>query len=301
MLNQFIKERNLSKSTVRHYTASVRIYESLNNNSLTELINEAEYEENLKIRWKNRKIKKRLISFRSYLYENKTSSTSDRYLTDIQTIYRHFEIELHTLPTFNSKQINKPSEIKFKDLPTEDNISDACEIADEITELIILLIVTSGLAKAEILNMTVRDFTKAKKSHPPIFYLTRIKTGKEFFTFTTPKISDKISSYIEKHDLKPEDKLFNISASCLGKNMQKINNQLNLGRINNYSRFRCHMLRKYHASNLLNNTSFTIDEIDTLQGRSKSKVHRSYFLNDEERLKEKYLLYLNVIDLPLSE
>ena len=79
--------------------------------------------------------------------------------------------------------------------------------------------------------------------------------------------------------------------------MIKINNQLKLGKINNYSRFRCHMLRKYHASNLLNNTNFTIDEIDALQGRTKNKTQRSYFLNDEKKLKEKYKKYLEIIDI----
>ena len=71
--------------------------------------------------------------------------------------------------------------------------------------------------------------------------------------------------------------------------IEKINDELKLGRVGNYSRIRCHMLRKYHASNLLNNTSFTIDEIDALQGRSKNIIHRSYFFNDEEKLKEKYI------------
>ncbi len=297
MLTEFIKDRNLSPSSIRNYTSAVRIYEKLNNKTLTELIDEAEREEIEKIRWKDRKIKKRLINYRSYLYKNRVETTAAKYLTNIQTIYRHFEIELQTLPTFNSRQINKTKEIKFKDLPTKENIKDACKIADTTTELIILLIATSGLSKIEILNLTVDDFIKANRSEIPIFYLTRKKTGKEFFTFTTPKTALKITKHIKKHNLKRSDTLFNITESTLTKNMQIINVELNLGKVNNYSRFRCHMLRKYHASNLLNNTSFTIDEIDTLQGRSKSKVHRCYFLNDEEKLKEKYIKYLKVIDV----
>ena len=297
MLTEFIKDRNLSPSSIRNYTSAARIYENLNNKTITELIYEAEREEIEKIRWKDRKIKKRLINYRSYLYKNKVETTAVKYLTNIQTIYRHFEIEMHPLPTFNSKQINKTKEIKFKDLPTKENIKDACEIADNTTGLIILLIATTGLSKIEILNLTVDDFIKANKSKIPTFYLTRKKTAKEFFTFTTPKTAKKITNHIKKHNLKRKDKLFNITESTLTKNMAKINDQLNLGRVNNYSRFRCHMLRKYHASNLLNNTTFTIDEIDALQGRSKSKIHQSYFLNDEGRLKKKYLKYLSKIDV----
>ena len=296
MLKEFIKDRNLSPSSIRNYTSAAKIYEKLNNKTITELMDEAEREEIKKIRWKDRKIKKRLINYRSYLYKNKVETTATKYLTNIQTIYRHFEIELQPLPTFSSRQINKPKEIKFKDLPTKENIKDACKIADNTTGLIILLIATTGLSKIEILNLTVDDFIKANKSEIPTFYLTRKKTAKEFFTFTTPKTAEKITHHIKKHNLKRNDKLFNITESTLTKNMAKINAQLNLGRINNYSRFRCHMLRKYHASNLLNNTTFTIDEIDALQGRSKNKTHRSYFLNDEEKLKEKYANHLEVID-----
>lgn len=297
MLTEFIKDRNLSSSSIRNYRSAVKLYENLNSKSLNELIDEAEREEIQKIRWKDRSLKKRLINYRSYLYENKVETTAIKYLTNIKTIYRHFEIELQSLPSFNSKQTNKPVEIKFKDLPTKRNIKDAYNIANPITGLIILLIATSGMSKAEILNLTVDDFLKANKSDIPIFYLTRQKTGREFFTFTTPKISCKISKYIKEHDLKPEDKLFDISESLLTMNLQKINDELKLGRVGNYSRIRCHMLRKYHASNLLNNTSFTIDEIDALQGRSKNKIHRSYFLNDEEKLKEKYKRHIYVIDI----
>ena len=297
MLKQFIEERNLSPSSIRNYTSAVKIYEELNKKSLNQLILEAEHEENQNIPWKKRKIKKRLINYRSHLYKNKVETTASKYLTNIKTIYQHFEIELQKLPTFNSKQKIKSTEIKFKDLPTKENIKDACKIADKKTELIILLITTSGLSKIEILNLTVNDFIKANQSDIPTFYLTRQKTKKDFFTFTTPKTSERIIKHIENEELKPKDKLFDLTDSQLTKRMQKINNQLKLGKVGNYSKLRCHMLRKYHASNLLNNTSFTIDEIDTLQGRSKNKIHRSYFINDEEKLKEKYMNHIDEIDI----
>ena len=297
MLNQFINERNLSASTIRNYVSAVDLYEKINCKTLDELIDEAEREEIEKIRWKDRELKKRLIDYRSYLYRNKVETTAKKYLNNIKTIYRHFEIELYALPSFNSKQINKSIEIRFKDLPTRMNIKDAYNIADSITGLIIMLIVTSGMSKADILDLTVDDFLKADELIPTTFYLTRQKTGKEFFTFTTPKTSNEIKKHIIKYNLSSNEVLFNVSDSLLTKNMAKINSKLKLGRVGNYSIIRCHMLRKYHASNLLNNTSFTIDEIDTLQGRCKKKIHRSYFLNDEEKLKEKYMRYINAIDI----
>ena len=51
-----------------------------------------------------------------------------------------------------------------------------------------------------------------------------------------------------------------------------------------------HKLRKFHASQLLQGKNrMTIDEIDTLQGRAKKKTHQSYYYNDEEDLRQKYI------------
>ena len=53
---------------------------------------------------------------------------------------------------------------------------------------------------------------------------------------------------------------------------------------------RMHMLRKFHASNLAKGENgLTLDEIDSLQGRSKDSVQSSYFYDDPKELKKKYI------------
>lgn len=50
------------------------------------------------------------------------------------------------------------------------------------------------------------------------------------------------------------------------------------------------MLRKFQASTLLNydKIKWSVQEIDSLQGRTQDKTHRAYFHNDKEKLWEKY-------------
>jgi ABC-type lipoprotein export system ATPase subunit len=116
LLNQFFIEKGSSLSTQRHYCASAKIYEELCGKTITELIHEADEEEEAGIRWKKRKIKTYLINFRNHLYANKSEGTAKQYFTDIKTLYRHFEIELQPLPSFNSKQIDKTYVMTYDDI-----------------------------------------------------------------------------------------------------------------------------------------------------------------------------------------
>ena len=56
------------------------------------------------------------------------------------------------------------------------------------------------------------------------------------------------------------------------------------------------MLRKFHASQLYNaENSLTLDEIDSLQGRSKNTVRTTYFMENPSNLKEKYIAAMDVL------
>ena len=336
-LNQFFEDRGSSISTKAHYSASVKLYEKLNNESLHNLITEADNEEEAGIRWKNRKLRTRLIQYRNYLYGNKSEGTAKLYLNDIKTIYRHFEIELQSLPLFKSHQIDKTYEMDFEDLISKEELIDAYFEANNVTKCIILFVLSSGYSKVDLLNLTVGDFINACKRYIktdeiteqltelksqtviPCFRGSRQKTDKKFITFCSPEASEHIVQYLlgrdahlrteyenaedEDEDL-PEklylsDKLFDVSKSHLNYTFRKINNKLKLGNVGKFTKFRCHALRKCQASTLLNctNIQWTIDEIDTLQGRSKDKTHRAYFHDNADKLWEKY--YESVDELML--
>ena len=330
-LEQFFIDRNSSKATQDHYKAAVKLYEGTIGKTLDELIDEADAEEEDGIRWKRRKLKTYLMEFRNHLYANKAQGTARQYFVDIQTIYRHFEIELQPLPTLAAKSVDKTYELDYDDILTKEEIIDAYYEATNVVKCIILLASSSGLSKVDLLNLTVSDFIKAcgckndnlaeqldflKHQHKliPCFKGTRQKTNKSYITFCSPEATEHIVQYligrnaeIQKayeqgesieSQLNCDDKLFDISNSHLSFMLRNINDKLNLGKVGKNTKFRMHMLRKFHSTTLINiENGFTVEEVDTLQGRSQDKTHRAYFHNSREKLYNKYLLYVDELML----
>ena len=73
-------------------------------------------------------------------------------------------------------------------------------------------------------------------------------------------------------------------------NFEKINDTLHLGKVGAYNRFRGHMLRKFHASHLYQGENhLTLDEVDALQGRTRGGSRDSYFMDDTDVLKKRYI------------
>ncbi len=317
IINNFIKVRNLNKRTVYGYNNAIRLYTKFNNKTLSELIKEAENDEENGVRWKNRKLKQRLLNFRLFLQKNYLISTAKVHFQRILTIYRHFEIEIHNLPPINLKNTNKLKPIMFEDLPTKEIIKNAISITNPIMKAIILFISSSGCARQETLNITIQDFIDATKEYHhsediyeiitilikrndvvPTFKLKRQKTNKYYYTFCSPEAVSHILDYliISKRKLRNEDKLFKTNLDYLNNYFKEINESLNLKKVRKYNRFRSHMLRKFHASALYNHENgLSLEEIDALQGRGKDNTHSAYFMEDPTKLKNKYIKILDAV------
>ncbi|MDD6257423.1 site-specific integrase [Methanobrevibacter boviskoreani] len=317
MLNDFVNSRNLTKRTKYGYEDALKKYTNFHNESFINLLKEADFEEEKRIRWKNRKLKKRLLSFRSFLNENYMDTTAKVHFQRILTLYTHYEIEIYKLPSLSNKSLNSSVPINFEDLPTKEIIKEALNISSPVMKSIILFMCSSGCARKETLNLTIQDFINATGEYHqyqsnindalyclndlnnivPTFRIKRSKTNKYYFTFCSPEASSEIVNYLLNYrKLNKEDKLFKINLDYLNNNFVKINNKLNLGKIGTHNRFRSHMLRKFHASSLYNcENSLTVDEIDALQGRKKDATHKSYFMENPINLKNKYIKALNSV------
>lgn len=70
-LEQLFIERNIKKSTQETYLIPIKQYEKLHNKKIEELIEEADTEEEQRIRLENHKIKTRLLKFRQYMINKK--------------------------------------------------------------------------------------------------------------------------------------------------------------------------------------------------------------------------------------
>ena len=317
VLEKFVFDRNLKNSTKREYKACIDKFTSLFNMGMKDLLAEAEAEEEEGIRWKKRKLKNRLIEYRSFLAKDYYSSTVLGEISRIQTIYRHFVIEIHDLPKLSIKNLKTSKPVVFMDLPDKKIIKDALKIANPIMRAIILFQVSSGCARNETLSLSIADFMEATSEYHnggsvenvlytlkdrldvvPTFRLKRIKTGKYYYTFCTPEAVNEIISYMigSNRELNPEDKLFDLSKEWMVAQFSNLNNKLKLGKCGTFNRFRSHMLRKFHASQLYNaENSLTLDEIDSLQGRSKNTVRTTYFMENPSNLKEKYIAAMDVL------
>ena len=302
LFKKFCKDRNIKSSTIKGYESALKQYMSFNNMLIDDLIEEALIDEKNRLPIKDRKIKKRLLNYRSFLLSSDMSpNTARTYFSKIKTFYLHYEIELPILPMAKYEKIY---ETNYLDLPTKEHIIQALEISKIDMKAIILFMSSSGTAKAETLSLSVEQFIIGTKDYHnggsikeildcldkknnviPTFYLKRVKTDKYYYTFCSPEATKFIVKYLKtRNNLKLEDKLFDFTNSMLLTKFQEINDKMNWGFKGNYRFFRSHTLRKFHASNIGLSTEY----IDSLQGRSKNEVHETYIKTNPKKLKEIY-------------
>ncbi|MDR0913082.1 MAG: hypothetical protein LBM96_10835 [Methanobrevibacter sp.] len=187
---------------------------------------------------------------------------------------------------------------------------------------------SSGCAKAETLNLTIFDFMKATKNYHniditnenitkeniqiaietlikqkdivPSFEIKRQKTNKYYYTFCSPEATTAIlNSLILRNYLDFKSRLFKVSGRYFTDRFRELNNKMKLGKAGKYNTFSSHMLRKYHASNLIRANgkghSLSEQQVDALQGRGKVESRESYLYEDYESLREEYIKCLDNI------
>ena len=329
ILNDFVKTRNLKPISKKAYHASIKLYTNFNQMSLQELLEEAETEEDSGVRWKRRKLKRRLINFRSFLAENYLKNYVKSTFSRITTIYKHYEIEIHDLPPISQKNYNQSEPISYKDLPDKDILGIALEISNPVMRAIILFMSSSGCARKETLNLTIQDFIDAtidyhtpkeqrKHGHEkniyevidilkeyddivPTFKLKRSKTDKWYYTFCSPEATTEIITYLSQLEkpLTPGTKLFQIHKSTFSTKFINMNTVMRLGKKGTYNRLRSHMLRKFHASNLKSDGMDKYD-VNSMQGKGLNSTDEAYFLDDPERLREKYIQHMGCLTVNLD-
>ena len=303
-LKQFQQERNITDRTLESYKSSILQYERINQATITELLQEADHEEEQGIRWKHRKLRKRLIRYQNHLLNQYNYSTTRLYLSRVKTIYKHNLIEIHELPPLNRKQARISTPITYDDLPDKETLRRAYHISTPLIRAYLLFAISTGCAKREILNLTRKDYQDWISGHDPnkeeivpTIMLKRQKTNKHYSTFATPEAIREISHYLETRD-DDDPRLFLIHPKYLEVQFRQLNKRLGLGTLNGKAKLRTHTLRKFHASQLYNaENGLTLDEIDSLQGRSKEITHQSYYFDNTNELKKKYIQNIDQVTI----
>ena len=310
LITQFQKERNIRDSTMNGYTSSLTMYIPLCGfQDCSEMIQEALTDEKNRVPIKEARITEHLREYKRHLHDAKnvkSSHTLHTYFTKIETFYRHFQV---TVPARPPMQIKKEYHVDYYDLPDKKMIETAINQSDLQLKAIIYFMTSSGTAKAETLSMTVQDFItglkeyttktepkevirelRGRKDLVPIIKMTRRKTNVAYHTCCSSEATYYILEYMHTHQrYNPDDKVFTILGSGLMKQFQILNDSNKWGRVGSYRRFRTHMLRKFHASNI--GCSFEV--INTLEGRTNGTIHETYVKTRPDKLKEVYMEHMH--------
>ena len=227
------------------------------------------------------------------------------------TIYRHFEITIPTLPYYSTKNARHTSPVNYSELPDREILSECLQVATPLVRAIILFMSSSGMSRIDVLNLTINDYLEATSEYHdhqesvkyaikdmldqdiiPTFYLTRQKTGQDYFTFCSHEATKSINSYLlTRNEILTKDKpLFKINERYINMAFQRLNGYFGLGKCgDNYNRLRPHMLRKFNASQLAE-AGMSTEHINLLQGRKVSGVaHEHYIRIKPETLREEYI------------
>ena len=191
-------------------------------------------------------------------------------------------------------------------MPDKETLRRAYHISTPLIKAYLLFAISTGCARREILNLTRKDYQDWVRGHDPnkeeivpTIRLKRQKTNKHYSTFATPEAIREISHYLETRD-DDDPELFRVHPKYLEVQFRQLNKRLGLGTLNGKAKLRTHTLRKFHASQLYNaENGLTLDEIDSLQGRSKEITHQSYYFDNTTELRKKYIQnidYVTILD-----
>ena len=320
LLHDFQKRRNLKPASMRQYQTSLKRYSEYNEMSLTELLFEAETEEDERIPQRRRTLLKRLLGFRNHITQTYKKNYVKSVMTKVITLYTTYGLEIPKLPSQSEKNMNDSPPISFKDLPDKEIIKASLKISNPLMKAIILFMSSSGCARTETLNITIQDFIDSTTSYHnsndiyeviellkerndivPTFKLKRQKTDKWYYTFCSPEAVSAIMDYLitVKKPLKNTDKLFQYHEVTLCYKFEEINDELGLGKRGTYNRMRSDMLRKFHASNLKNH-GMSKEDINEMQGKGQNLVDEAYFFDDPNILREKYIEHLDCLTINMD-
>lgn len=120
VFEQFCKEKNIKEQTVTNYSVALKSYTRFHKKSIRDLLIEAMIDEHRKIPLKQRRLKRRLVNWRTSLLEQTSSwNTIKTYMNKILAFYRHFEVEI---PQLKQLQLDQPYQTSYLDLPNKNTL-----------------------------------------------------------------------------------------------------------------------------------------------------------------------------------
>jgi integrase len=318
----FLTIKTLKPSTIEGYRYRIYEYSKAIGLTPTEFLIEAQKEEYEGIKLKRRKVRDHLIKFIQYLRKKglKDSSISN-YLIYIKAFYSTFEIEVPKLPV----KLNSLPKKDYKELVSNEDIKKALKYSNQKYKAIILLMVSSGMGSSEIRNLTFKDFLisleeyikiplkepytaedirnnlPVNKNIIPTWHIQRIKTGKYYYTFSSPESVEAILDYMEYREVRNKPVIGLVEPLFIGRNpgdllnkytmtsaFQKINDDAGFGKVENKRYFTSHELRKFFSEQLFG-AGLQEKDVKWLRGQEPRDSLNRYVKPDLKRLKIQYM------------
>lgn len=311
----FCDAKNLSLASRKKYANALKNYTNFHELTLNELLDEADEDEENQIRPARRKIRTRLINFRTHLINDLgyKASTIKTNMICAKAIYRFSGIEVPEIP--NAVLTKSPNDsISFEDLPTINDIKTAIESTKlNKHKALFLFAACNGAGRTELSNFTFGQFLEGvapycnKPETPqdiiddldgkceeleaiPVFKMTRQKTGYQYYTPITPECTQFCINYLKSEGLglKPEDPFFQLSKDGVSTAFKLINEKFNWGKRGLYGFFSSHRVRKFNAS-AIEDTNFA----NYIQGRKPDPIKETYFKKDINRIRDEYKKHMH--------
>lgn len=320
LVKEFFLSKNIRKTTKEHYLQRLSVYCSFINKTPSEMIEEAEYEEEERLRMRKRKIKQYFLSWLDEQQEKGYSrNTISSYFTSIKSFYRAFEIEI---PNFQIESNGNNSKA-FEKIPTKEDIKKALPYANLKYKAIILLMASSGMGSAEIRNLTYGNFLEAIKEYYkpnkkeqlditqisenlenrsniiPTWRIHRYKTEMPYITFSTPESVEALLRYMnsrnKEHPFKSlDDWLFlaeedkQLSANTLAIYFHRLNEKAGFEKLQHSVFFHSHALRKFFGSTLHQKGIQRLN-YDFMMGHKVDNLADAYIKPNVDSLKREYM------------
>ena len=322
IFKDFCSVRDIRESTRDFYRYVLQKYSDYTKMELIDLIVEAEVEEDLGIRIRKRKINSYLIGFRLHLNNLELAKSSqDIMIRVVRSFYHENDIQLPKPKSRKSVNSRVIKEDTIEVIPKMDEITRFIEHCSSSYKAIVLMGMSSGMGRAEISSLQYSNLydalslkknpeslsdliekIKNKENFIPVWKIKRVKTGRKYFTFSSPESVERIRIYLEELHYKhpnfepnPDDKLFrglntnrNLKPRNIGVTFNNINKRNGFAKIGEKYKLTPHSLRRFFATTLEMNNVPHVATI-RLMGHKLDSVTNAYFKTDIGNLKKHYI------------
>lgn len=332
LLFNWFSKRDLSLSTQEVYTYAMRDYCRFLDNTLSQLLDEAESEQDTVKKMRERHIEGYLSGFKAYLSQMGLSANTIRIkLKAVISFYRNYDI---TVPDMTFKKGELCMDKNRGRLPTKDEISLMMSSCDPKGRTMISIMAMTGMSQAEVRHLTFKHVLNAvgKKDIKELIEskheiceevhsitLVRKKVGYKYMTFIPPETMEELINYItarknhpkkEKRPQNSNDRIFvnrfggRLSGKAVSAYMRRVGLRLGFeSEFGSYGFWRPHGMRKYFISTIINKTGDNV-LAHFCAGHKVDAITGAYWYPNEEDLKQRYLKalpYLSIRGVKIKE